>query len=534
MATKTRTYKKVKQTEIFKVSDADLEIREYLEDCLGTEEDLDTPNKKRTWGEQVAHRRLVRWMSNRIDRMAEIGVGIRQTEFNEETIFPYSLENIGIFTPSQGNRFLEFYSKVSKKDRSWVSGLQVNQGLAALIALTPNYNRLPDWVRAGLMTAPSSAKIGGDRVGNVWRLIPCVKAWKHAPFSKGIAEKVGKMSGKSRALAAVAWNYRHAGIEYNAPRSEVERNFWEVLQALFSLTLLEQCEWAFKAMGSFWYRQKWEGFLSESLGVPYGAISLPKEVTIDSIKEAIASFATPSIACENLFGVSGKATAKAFAASGRKSWEWARAIAYGDADAVQKILALSDDCVEFQADAVEFLLSLPMQARLRLLASTTFKYRGEIHPISNDHVRDTGYLWSQFESEAKPDLGRVRCWFSAHETLASAYVETLPDEALPISDGWERINGLCSVDGSWEIEFPQRVATLKYYGQALRNCIGGYGNAIKSGRSIIFAIRERGILTHCVEVANGGVNQFCRSGNSDPDYMVKSAVIAALEQAELL
>ena len=175
-----------------------------------------------------------------------------------------------------------------------------------------------------------------------------------------------------------------------------------------------------------------------------------------------------------------------------------------------------------------------MQARVRLLASTTFKYRGEIHPISNDHVRDTGYLWSQFEAEAKPDLGRVRCWFSAHETLASAYVETLPDESLPIPDGWERINGLCSVDGSWEIEFPQRVATLKYYGQALRNCIGGYGNAIKSGRSIIFSIRERGILTHCVEVANGGVNQFCRSGNSDPDYGVKSAVIAALEQAELL
>ena len=137
-----------------------------------------------------------------------------------------------------------------------------------------------------------------------------------------------------------------------------------------------------------------------------------------------------------------------------------------------------------------------MQSRVRLLAATTFKYRGAVHPISDDYVRDTGYLWKNIPQ--KPELGRIRCWFSAHEQLSAAFVKSLPDEALPIPQGWERVDGLCSIDGSWSLEFPRRVATLKYYGEALRNCVGGYGSAIKSGRSVIFVVRERGILTIAV------------------------------------
>lgn len=467
-----------------------------------------------------AHRNIKKALS--VEQLREIGASAGD------------LRRLGIKWAWEAQRFYDLYREVMVKSRVWASSCQINQHRVKAIAFTPNYNRLPQWVREGLMKAPDSAQIGGDRIGNIWRLIPCVKAWKWAQFPKGVAERVGKMSPRMRMLAAIAWQYRDTWVEdRHLSQGEQVKSFWLMLQALESNTLLEQCEWGLK-LGRYsfsWGAKRWATFLSESLSLPYGVIELPKEVTIEAIQEAIIQYASPAIACQTLFGVSGKATIKAFQNSDRDRWNWAKAIAYGDADAVQKILNLGE-CVSYQPDAINFLKSLPMQSRIRLLQATTFKYRGQINPISDDHVRDTGYLWSNIQN--KPELGRIRCWFSVHETLAAAYVAELPDEALPIPQGWEKVNGLCAVDRSWELEFPRRVATLKYYGQALRNCVGGYGNAIKSGRSVIFVVREQGVLTHCVEISDGYVRQFYRSGNSEPDYTVKESVIKALEQAKLL
>jgi hypothetical protein len=247
--------------------------------------------------------------------------------------------------------------------------------------------------------------------------------------------------------------------------------------------------------------------------------------------EAVATYGSPRQACQLLFGVSGRATEKAFQSSDRTRWEWARAIGDGNADAIQRILTLKD-CIGWQSEAVDFLRSLPMQSRIRLLQATTFRYRGVENKITDDHVRDTGYLWKNIQE--RPELGRIRCWFSVHEQMASAFVNELPDEALSIPHGWERFDGLCSVDGSWEIEFPKRVATLKLYGEYLRNCVGGYGPAIKQGRSVIFVVREQGVLTHCVEINGDTVRQFYRSGNSSPSAEIKNSVCTALQQAGVL
>jgi hypothetical protein len=197
------------------------------------------------------------------------------------------------------------------------------------------------------------------------------------------------------------------------------------------------------------------------------------------------------------------------------------------------VLAMKE-VVAYQPEAIDFLMTLPMQSRIRMLGATTFRYRGVAHPITDDHVRDTGYLWKNIQT--KPDLGRIRCWFSVHETLAAAFVEELPDEPLPIPSGWEQVDGLCSIDGSWSLELPLRVATLKYYGETLRNCVGGYGPAIQQGRSVIFAVRQYGLLTHCVEVMrdSGRIQQFYAAGNSSPDYEVKEGVCEALRQAKLI
>jgi hypothetical protein len=279
-----------------------------------------------------------------------------------------------------------------------------------------------------------------------------------------------------------------------------------------------------------WDRIRWTAFLTESLGLPWGLLELGRRPTLPQMTNAIVTYGDPEKACKALFGVNGKATVKAFKSASKDAWRWAAALTFGNADAVQKVLGMTQQIV-WEPEAVDFLNSLPMVSRLRMLQATEFKCRGQLQPISSDHVRDTGYLWANIQE--KPELGRVRCWFSVHEELAVAFVKELPDEEIPVPGDWGRVDGLAAVDGSWELEFPKRVATLKYWGQVLRNCIGSYGNAIKQGRSVIFAVRQHGQLTHCVEMSGGYCRQFYAAGNSSPDERIEEAVLAALSQAGL-
>jgi hypothetical protein len=565
LSAKSATRTKTAIRDRYNNAEATQDIQDFLNGCY----ELELPSSLSE--DELKLRALVRWMRNRADvihkaslseagKLENVDLHWRGVSFdsalmryvaascyydNERILptrlFPHSLINLGVDTPTKGNRFMDLYLKVYDPTRSWVSGKQVNQSRVAAITLTPNYNRLPDWVREGLMKAPESAKIGGDRIGNIWRLIPCVKAWKWcSELPKGVAEIVGKLSPRMRMLSAWSWAVRDTWDESEKRRlsqSEQVASFWKILHHLQGCTTGSILRWMWLEDGNYiggkveWGRTKWAAFLTESLGLPWGLIELPKEVTYEDIENAIVEYGTPQQVCQALFGCSGKATVKAFLSSDKTRWQWAQALGESNPDAVQKILQL-ESCIAYQADAIDFLKSLPMQSRIRLLGATTFKYRGQVNPISDDHVRDTGYLWSNIQE--KPELGRIRCWFSVHEELSAAFVKELPDEELPVAVGWERVDGLCAVDGSWSLELPKRVATLKYYGETFRKCVGGYGPAIKQKRSIIFVVREQGFLTHCVEVEGYEVNQFYQAGNSSPSNVIEESVCAALRQAQLI
>lgn len=472
-------------------------------------------------------------------------------------------------------RFSRLWEKVENKTRSFCSPYQPSIEATVTVALTPNYNRLPAWVREDLVKYAPEGVLGGvkyppagvlggvNRIGNIWRLPDCVRAWKWCRYlPKGIAERVGRMSVRARILSPLAWAIAFEetkvivveprwGDRWRVPgdRADQVARFWVELQRLSKQTLLKQIaefESAFSKDDDYnatGYRQFKDNFprrgilalVSQSTGFPWTFITekaVDNENTVEYWASFFAQYGDSRTACRLIFGSAGKATVKAFqACQSKDAWKWASAIGEGNADAVQKILGMQT-LIAWEPDAVDFLLNLPMVSRLRMLQATEFKYRGQVQPISPDHVRDTGYLWSNIQN--KPELGRVRCWFSVHETLAAAFVKELPDEALPIPAGWERVDGLCAVDGSWELEFPQRVATLKYYGEVLHNCVGGYGPAIKSGRSVIFVVREHGILTHCVEMEpTGECRQFYRAGNRSGDEAIRSSVLAALRQAGL-
>ena len=556
--------------------------------------------------EWYAHRNIRRELSK--EEMKEIGASVSELRY------------LGIKRQREAREFYNLYKEVRVKDRVFNSCKQVDLHRVKALSLTANYNRLPMWVKKAIINSDwwiESHDREDVRIGDIWRLAFCAKAWKHSPsLPKAIAEKVGKMPVKTRILSKWAWRKKvyHLNGYYDAfkslhenewqvwqrderqpvSRQDLTESFWRELRRLDGLNLSRLIEEVVTDENFCLEDHNSLRNLAEiELGLPRGylfeAWGRHRNASKLHYLDTVINSGSDNV-CLNLFGSDHPAIKKAFQEShldawrwasavcdqnpgmiqkvlaikpgeiiefksefiefllglplkfrvrllGVKShidaWRWASTVCENNVDMIQKVLAMKEDeMIAFEPEAVNFLMTLPLNSRVRMLGVTTFKYRGEVNPITKDHVRDCGYLWSNIRQ--KPDLGRVRCWFSVHEQLAAAFVKELPDEPLPIPSGWGRLDGLCSVDGTWELEFPRRVATLKYWGQHLKNCVGGYGPAIKQGRSVIFAVKEKGLITHCVEMLpqqDNGCNQFYGPRNSSPDEAVKESVLQALKQA---
>jgi hypothetical protein len=467
---------------------------------------------------------------------------------------PARLRHLGIEYGWQARRFFDLYSQICVKDRPWGSCYQLNHYWTLKVACTPNYNRLPVWVKKTLIET-QNVPAEHHRIGDIWRLIPCVKVWKWAPtLPKGIAEKIGKSrSVKARIFAAMAWTttshsyrlsqlHKRDWVQYNyetqidekISRSELINDFWVEFRRLEQASLPELAEVILRQFETGQH----SGVFEILLNLPHKSLksdwpNYGPDYT-QEVLDLVVSYSTPEQACQHLFGVSGKATIKAFAeCKSQDAWKWASALGNKNPNKVQKILTLHQ-CVGFEPEAIDFLSTLGDKTQIRLLAKTTFRYRGEDVELSSDYVRDTGYLWKNIRN--KPDLGRVRCWFSIHEVLSAAFVEELPDEVLPVPQAWQPVDGLSEVSRKWEIKLPKRVNDLKLWGKLLNNCVGGYGPAVQQNRSIIFGVFEEGHISHCVEVDPtwGRVNQFYKRSNQYADPHIRESVVHSLSMAGLV
>lgn len=465
---------------------------------------------------------------------------------------------IGIRYAWQAERFLNLYKEVMTPGRSWGSCYQVDQAKVLQIATTPNFNKLPLWVKKQLVQA-DAFEVNSERVGNIWRLRDCAKAWKWCGnLPKGIAERIGRMPVKSRFLAKLAWEEINQGVStgwkgyhslgwksawrgetYN--RHELTAAFWAKFRELSRMPFVELLPlFMVYGNGNRDTKKYYQTLLEVVLELPYQTLPwtcLNRRDNQDSLLLGLADYLSPQQACKHLFGVSGKATLKAFQQSQPEARQWAVVLAHGNADLLQKYFTVTN-CIEFEEDAIAFLKSLSPEAALRMIQTTEFKVRGEVHPVDSNTVRDTGYLFKRLEDNGGvPNLGRVRCWLSVHEQLAKEYVNRLPDFPLKVNSDFQRVQGLCAVDGSWEIEIPTCNAQLKLWGQQLSHCVGGYGEAVNSGRSIILAIREYGRVTYTVEMVKAGNSYSCQQfygyrNNSAPKEL-RGSVLDALSQANL-
>lgn len=466
---------------------------------------------------------------------------------------PQKLLSIGCRFAWQAERFCFLYKELCLENRPWGSWYQPNHSAVFAIATTPNYNRLPLWVKKAMIN--SWQPIENERVGNIWRLIDCAKAWKQAPgLPKNIAEKVGRMPVRFRVLAYFAWKKvngnplslnRKAGYktwdDVVVPRSEIIEKFWLELRRLSKLSILELLQEKFNDGYDKEIFNTLRNFSEQTLGLPFGFLldvwGRYQESSFDKIAENMADFLSPADVCQHYFGTRGKATQKAFAACvGKNQWKWASALAFGNPDLVQKYLSLPA-CVEFEPDAIELLKAIGDAPALRMVATTTFKVRGEVKSVEKFHVKDSGYLWNNIKE--KPELGRVRCWLSLHEDLARQFVKEQPDEALKIHPDWQPLNGLCAIDGAWEIEIPYNTSILKYWGEKLQHCVGGYGPKINKGECVIFGVKIDRIITYTVEMCpdswskgkQWSCNQFYGVRNSSAPHKLERSVLDALSQA---
>ena len=171
-----------------------------------------------------AHRNIKRELSK--EELAEIGASAMD------------LRMLGIEGQREAREFYKLYREVFVKGAGWGSCYQPNHYRVKAIATTPNYNRLPLWVKKTLLNTPWIET--GDRIGNIWRLIPCAKAWKHAPnLPKNLAEKVGKMSVEARYLAFWAWENACEKILSGSLKSKSIRHFYWQAYAVSRSQLIE-------------------------------------------------------------------------------------------------------------------------------------------------------------------------------------------------------------------------------------------------------------------------------------------------------
>jgi len=153
-----------------------------------------------------------------------------------------TLVNLGCRFPGEARRFIDLYDQLRVKGRVWRSCYQTDQHRVAEIVLS-EARHLPLWVQKVLMNR--DIPISLDRLGDIWTLLPCAKAWKLCPtMPRKIAYRIGQLPLWKRMLARDVWNHvekltrdeyqwnsekkESEIVRYGMPRSEAYNHFWIV------------------------------------------------------------------------------------------------------------------------------------------------------------------------------------------------------------------------------------------------------------------------------------------------------------------
>ncbi|MBX9771322.1 MAG: hypothetical protein K2X29_08115, partial [Candidatus Obscuribacterales bacterium] len=144
-------------------------------------------------------------------------------------ISPYHLlGRKGINTPDDAIAFLDLWVQVARPNAQFRYRGNPNINTVALVA--KYCSSLPLHAKKDLVSLPYGEfhRLNFERLGNVYRLIDCARAWKVEPeLPKNVAEQVGRMPANQRFAAKVAWKEMRLATDREASRAERMAVFWE-------------------------------------------------------------------------------------------------------------------------------------------------------------------------------------------------------------------------------------------------------------------------------------------------------------------
>lgn len=497
-----------------------------------------------------------------------------QMKLNIAKTASYRFLGLGISSES-AIKFIELYAQYSVKGRSFASSKQIPFEAMVAIANNQEYWCLPEYVIRNLIYANAPIPDGG-RIGDVWDYISASKMWKiNRNIPKKIAVRLGKEPLWKRYAASKAWSrimesltvmseadgycgrttrnepsslneiskgywlnisdidYQHGEEEIETEvinRSELINNFWKEYQKEVSKGRFEVVKRLIVPTDGWEHAKPFEYRQVESvLGLPH------KHLKGNESLEDLYRYLDLNQVLIECFGVNTKSL--------RKTWDkvlksadnsvikWALELApRGNSDIACHFLNM-EWSIPYYEECVPMLQTLQYHTAIRMLQTTTYKNRGEVHQLQDFHFKDTGMLYNNIiQSGNEPRLGRVRCWLTLHEELGRQYIKTQPDSPVTVNPKWQPMNGLSGINGDWRIQLPTSTAELKWYGEQLSNCVGGYGNNINNGKSIVFVVYWHNSLKYCVEVSpDGYVQQFYGHHNSSPDWDEKELIVSILK-----
>ncbi len=145
---------------------------------------------------------------------------------------PYHFINRkGINTPDDVIAFLDLWTEVAKPGAHF--RYRGNPSINSVALVAKYCSELPLHAKRDLVGLGYGQfyRLDFDRLGNVYRLIDCARAWKVEPeLPKNVAEQIGRMPANQRFAAKVAWKEMVMTTHSESTRAERMAIFWQAFK----------------------------------------------------------------------------------------------------------------------------------------------------------------------------------------------------------------------------------------------------------------------------------------------------------------
>jgi hypothetical protein len=151
----------------------------------------------------------------------------------------------------------------------------------------------------------------------------------------------------------------------------------------------------------------------------------------------------------------------------------------------------------------DFLSKHHINVQLKLLEKENkdFQFNGETYTKSSEDIFEelveTWYWIFDFDPTSIKGI-RVRDIFSYYEELKKLKIQLEPSYALPIDEVLKAKIG-DSFEG-YSVVFPTESRDLKWWGEKLNHCVGGYGEAVLRKACSIISLNKEDIPIYTIEI----------------------------------